>query len=350
MNMMHVLLLVFCLSLVTGVAARNKVSKRGWFASADKKTWQEHAQTQWEQKSAVHCVQVTPGAKPDFIVVFVHGFLGFRPFDAYDSWNEVAHKIVPALHGRNYVVYHPGLLQTKDVQSFAQGTDIDQVAFHVKKVITEIEKDADESSVGGYSVSGLPLVLVGHSNGASTLISWLSQHHSVAQHVKGVVLLAPYADLREASTLAHVSQVSSTVAGFGVKLFYAPRYSPTETTPAEYVQKGLFPVDLPTLVVSNVNDRVVPFKNRNIFAQAFARHPKYKDSVVFLDLQTGGHNWGWRQVRLTCEYCKDGTAHSHGKFDQRRASKVRKHKYYLRSEDRDALKNVLNDFLDQKVL
>jgi len=309
-----------------------------------------YVQQQWERPSAVHKIEISPGASPEFVIVFIHGFLGFGAFNEFDAWNEFVHKIVPALHGRNYIVYHPGLLQTKDVQSFAQDSDVRQAALHIKKVIEEIAKNDYESSVGGYSVAGLPLVCVGHSNGASTLISLMSQHHEIAKEVDGMVLLSPYADFRQASTLAQVSRYSPVVAGVGAKLLYAPQYSPTKKTPEDYVRAGLFPDDLPALFVNNRNDRIVPFKNRDLFAVAFDKNQKYEQTVRFLDLDTGGHNWGWRRVKLSCVHCGDGVAHSHGDFDKKLASKVRKYRYYLRSDDREALQKAINEFLDQKVL
>lgn len=341
MNMLHIIfsIVLFCTVFITST-----------ILYARPKSSESHAIEQWEKPSSVHRVESTPGADPEFVLVFIHGFLGFGSFNEFDSWNECAHKIVPALQGRNYVVYHPGLLQTKDVQSFAQDSDVQQVAFHLRHVIGEIKKDSDESSLGGYSVSGLPLLCVGHSNGASTLVCLMSQHPEIAKDIDGLLLLSPYADLRQASTLARVSKVSSLVAGFGAKVFFAPQYSPTKKSPEKYVKDGQFPEYLPTLFVNNRNDHIVPFKNRHLFALAFDAHQKYEPSVRFLDLDTGGHNWGWRRVKLSCEHCKSGNAHSHGTPNQKMAAKVRKYRYYLRSDDRQALQKAINEFLDQKVL
>ena len=341
MNMIHVIFVasLFCVVVITTTI---------FFSGAKSSAY--HTRQQWERPASVHKVEMTPGAEPEFVIVFIHGFLGFGSFNEFDSWNEFVHKIVPALHGRNYVVYHPGLLQTKDVQSFAQDSDVKQAAFHIQRVIDEIKKDSTESSVGGYSISGLPLLCVGHSNGASTLVSLMSQHPEIAENVDGLLLLSPYADLREASTLARVNKVSSLVAGFGAKLFFAPQYSPSKKTPEMYVKEGLFPHLVPTLFVNNRNDHIVPFKNRHLFALAFDSHHKYEQSVRFLDLDTGGHNWGWRRVKLSCVHCGNGTAHTHGTFDQKMASKVRKYRYYLRSDDREAFQKAINEFLDHKIL
>ena len=303
-----------------------------------------YAQQQWGKKSSVHKMGPV-GKKPEFVVLFVHGFLGFGAFNEYDSWNEFVHKMSPVLDGKSYVVYHPGLRQTKDVQSFAQDYDVHQVRFHLNKVVAEVKKNPDESSLGGYSVSGLPIVGIGHSNGASTFLALTSRSHDDAKKLAGLMLLSPYADLTEASVFAKLKRwTSSWLVGKSTQLFFAPQYSPSKRSPLEYVEHGLFPDFLPTLFVNNRNDHVVPFKNRQLFSEAFQKNSKYAKTVTFIDLTTGGHNWAWKRVKLACAHCGEGCDKAKHTDVQKNAHKLRKYKYYLRSDDRDILKNAVDTF------
>ncbi|MBM3893988.1 hypothetical protein FJ366_00080 [Candidatus Dependentiae bacterium] len=254
-----------------------------------------YVENQIEQKAVVH--KVGPdGMAPQFVVFFAHGFLGFNSFSGQDSWNEFVHRMAPGLRGMSYLVYHPGFIQTKDVQTFSQESDVYQARLHLEFLIDKVQGKGVSKTLQGHAVSGLPILCVGHSNGSATLLSLFSYHKNLAYNVRGLVLLAPYADLSAVSTMAKVGRWAGDLfARIGFNLLYAPSYNPFGSSPLQQVKNGDFASTLPTLIVSNRNDRVVYFKNRELLAQAFGQQKKYSKTVQFLDMETGGHNWAWKR-------------------------------------------------------
>jgi predicted esterase len=289
---------------------------------------------------------------PQFVVLFLHGFLGFNKFSGQDSWNEYAHKMVPGLDGLSYLVYHPGLIQTKDVQSFAQDSDVYQAKLHLSFLADKVSQPKGLTLIGNYDVSGLPIVCVGHSNGGSTLISLLSQHHLLAKKIKGAVLLAPYADLSAVSTIEKTGRwIGDVLARIGAKMLFAPSYNPFGNSPVLHASLGNFPKDLPLLIVSNRNDRVVYFKNRELLSRAFTSHEKYKNTVQFLDLDTGGHNWGWRRISMPSLGCfMKKTTLTSVKPIVRISQKTHKYATYLRYLDRVKFKNTILSFIKKNIV
>lgn len=309
----------------------------------------KYAQRQWESPAAVHREGLV-GSSPKFVVLFIHGFLGFEEFGWENGWNEYVGRFVPALQGLSYVVYHPGLNQTKDYQSFAQSLDVYQVRQHLEKVIEEVDKPSEESSLGGHSVAGLPILCIGHSNGAATLVSLVSQHPSLAQRIQSLVVWAPYADIREASTLARIKSLpgGSFIAGNGMRLLYAPMYDAAHPTPVDHVRTKKFPEDLPTLFIYSHNDHVVPFKNCELFKTAFAAHLGCEQSglVSMLEMHSGGHNWMWQRVQLMHTKIDKSTLTE----EQRNHAKRIKHESYLRFQDRSLLSATLHNFIKKHLL
>lgn len=289
---------------------------------------------------------------PQFVVLFLHGFLGFNKFSGQDSWNEYAHKMVPGLDGLSYLVYHPGLIQTKDVQSFAQDSDVYQAKLHLSFLADKVAQPKGSSVIGNYDISGLPILCVGHSNGGSTLISLLSEHHALAKKIKGAVLLAPYADLSAVSTIEKTGRLIGDVfARIGARMLFAPSYNPFGSSPVLNVALGKFPKELPLLIVSNRNDRVVSFKNRELLSRAFTSHEKYKNTVQFLDLDTGGHNWGWRRISMpTVGFSMKKSTSTSVKPVVRITQKSHKYLTYLRYADRVQFKNTILSFIKKNIV
>lgn len=317
--------------------------------SADKHAvLQKYVQNQWESPAAFH--KIGPdGAAPQFVVFFAHGFLSFDDQGWENSWNEYVNRFVPALEGLSYVVYHPGFKQTKEYQSFAQDLDVYEIQLHLEKLIGVVDGSDDSKKIQDVSLVGLPLLCVGHSNGASSLIVTLSSHHKIAEHVKGLVLLAPYADIREASTLGKISALpgGGVIAGRGMRLFFAPMYDDSLPAPVEYIRKGKWPAHLPAIFIASHNDHVVPHKNFELFKRAFDDKKMIsKGLITMLDLQTGGHNWIWRRVRIP------GTAIDKKSLtdEQRKQAKLIKHQSYLSLNDRLEVGSALQKFVKQHVL
>ena len=309
----------------------------------------KYAERQFDNSAAVHKIGPA-GVPPKFVILFVHGFLGFDEFSFEHGWNEYVGRFVPALQGLSYVVYHPGLNQTKSYQSFAQGFDVYQAQQHLEKVIEEVDKSPSASSLGGYSISGLPIMCMGHSNGAATLVSLMSQHPLLAQRVQGLVVWAPYADIREASTLAKIKSLpgGTFIAGNGMRLLYAPMYDSAQSSPVGFVHDEKFPDDLPTLFIYSHNDHVVPIKNCELFKAAFQALPRYaeKKLVSTIEMHSGGHNWMWQRVQLTHAKADKSKLSS----EQRQHVKKIKHQSYLSMHDRSALSAALHNFIKKYVL
>jgi len=276
--------------------------------------------------------------------------LGFEEFGWQNSWNEYVGRFVPALQGLSYVVYHPGLNQSKEYQSFAQHLDVYQVQQHLEKVIEEVDKPAERSSLGGYSVSHLPVVCVGHSNGAATLVVLASQHSLLVNRISSLILLAPYADLREASTLAKIKKTlpaGEFIAGSGMRLLYAPTYDSSQPSPVDYVTAGKFPVDLPALFIYSHNDHVVPFKNSTLFKNAFAKNSMYAAGLAqIVELHSGGHAWAWKRVRMTHKEIDKKSLPEDVKKHEKRI----KHQSYLSPQDRSELSAAMQNFIKKYVL
>jgi hypothetical protein len=134
-----------------------------------------------------------------------------------------------------------------------------------------------------------------------------------------------------------------------MSLFYAPSYNPFGSSPLQLVESGAYPSQLPTLIVSNRNDRIVFFKNRELLAQAFATQKKYATTVQFLDLQTGGHNWGWKRVSVPSSQHVD-KKNRNKKAVVRLTGKHRKYLTYLRGVDRMKLRHAMAIFIKKYIV
>lgn len=213
----------------------------------------EFAEDQWQdtfpQRYLRTRVNMKEGDLPQFIVFFAHGYRPKAPGLGY-AGARFRDLMAPFLKGFRYVVFHPSLSVGPAVTTFAQDHDIFQVKYHLDKVL-ELTKNAESPYFG------LPVVCVGHSNGASTLLAMCGAHAELAESLKSLVLFAPYADVRQASFLGKITHqgIRNTVphfSGFG--------YDVSKLAPIDYIKKHKFPKGLPVFLVHALDDPHVRYQ------------------------------------------------------------------------------------------
>lgn len=215
-------------------------------------------------------------ASAEVIILYIHGYMPFRA-----TPSQAAHLFAPlegTLRGVRYSLCSPGLDCSRKYASFAQGFDVYQVEQHLERLIAERAK----------SFPDIPIICVGHSNGASTLISTLCKNEHLRDKIAGVVLLAPYADIVEAFPLAKIPKVlgGKTTARKALKVFAAPNHDKTLLSPLQYIERGMYSVDLPTLLAHPRKDTIVPYKNFEMLQKAFSEKGT---NVQFLTLSKDKH-------------------------------------------------------------
>ena len=227
-------------------------------------------------------VNMMQDEKPEFILFFAHGY---RPkTSGYGYPREKATgMIAPFLRSFRYVMYHPLLSVGPAYTTFAQKDDIDQLKFHFDRVVALVR---DPQSV----YFGLPIVCVGHSNGASTFISLFGTYPEVAKSISLAVLFAPYADVRKTKYFHTISEkkVGSYLSKAGVR-GAGVMYDPKQKAPIDFIKNNLFPRDLPVFLVHAQDDPYIPLvSNFTIFSRAFRAHG-YEPWLHLFAFENGGH-------------------------------------------------------------
>lgn len=227
-------------------------------------------------------VNMTKDEKPEFVLFFAHGY---RPkTTGYDYSREKALTMVaPFLRSFRYVMYHPLFSVGPAYTTFGQKDDIEQLKFHLDRIIA-LTKD---SSSDFYQ---LPIVCVGHSNGAATLISLFGTYPELAKNVSMALLFAAYADVRKTKFFHTLSQ---KILGVHVSNF-GPRgagllYNSKEKAPIDFIQQELFPKGLPVFLVHAKDDPYVPLvSNFTLLSRAFRTHG-YEEWLELCAFDRGGH-------------------------------------------------------------
>ena len=243
--------------------------------SDQEKQW-ESSQNQADFKSDIN---LSADAKPQFLVLFVHGC---KPYAPYTYAKNRAHAVlVPFLQDYSYTIFHPRLTLDPFFVTFAQQDDIDQVIFHLKKIITLTQ---DPSS----RYFKLPIMCTGHSNGAATLISLFATHPNTASAVAATLLIAPYAEILNS---AIVNQAKEYPGGLLTSQLYlktvAPWHDLSSPSPLQLAQSS-YPRTLPTLLIGSKDDWHVPHQdNYEKLDTVFKSHQK-SNYESFL-MTTGEH-------------------------------------------------------------
>ena len=272
------------------------------------------AESQWvddfHSDHLVSRMNMTDQEKPSFIVVFFHGY---RP--GFPGWKYALgrqqHILAPFLKDFKYLAYHPTLGVGPALTTFAQDHDVFQVKFHIDKVL-ELVKNADSECFG------LPVLCVGHSNGAATLLATFGAHPELAQKVKGLVLFAPYSDVRNALFLGRekyqaigdrVRNTMPIISGIG--------YKKDKLAPIDYIKNGSFPYRFPFFLIHCKDDPHVTFDANFLPLQSAFRAMGYGLGAHFHPFEKGRH----------------------GSFSKKSSR-----------DDRKALKKDLGDFIRKKVV
>jgi|GEM_PF-2201692 len=256
------------------------------FAQARLKRMQVLAEEQWapthKKRFLRTKVNMMPHEKPDFILFFAHGYRPKTSGYGYAKEKAVA-MVAPFLRSFRYVMYHPLLSVGPAYTTFAQKDDIDQVKFHLDRVVALV---SDPES----AYYNLPIICVGHSNGAATLIALLGTYPDFAKNISVAVLFAPYADVRKTRFFHNISEkpTGSRVADAGPRIS-GIMYDPKQKSPIDFVNNELFPRELPTFLVHAEDDAYIPLaSNFTVFANAFKKH-NYEDHVHLFAFERGGH-------------------------------------------------------------
>ena len=271
------------------------------------------ASRQWESDYSHRYLRtyenMTNTEKPQFIVFFAHGYRPFLPSYEYAKGRFARH-IAPFLRSFKYVAYHPLLKVGPKYTAFAQGSDVEQVKYHLDRVLA-MTKNPESPFFN------LPIIVAGHSNGAATMVSVLGCYPGLSQNVSGVLLFAPYVDIRKTNMLQKIAH-----RGVGSKVIDAApfaigmRYDVTKKAPIQYVLENSFP-RLPVFLIHCKNDSVIPFSQNFVaFQEAFSQ-PRYKDLFQGFPFEVGNH--GGFSLKST-------------------------------KEDRGALKKALHQFCAQRIL
>jgi hypothetical protein len=224
---------------------------------------------------------MTKNEKPQFIVFFAHGYRPFLPSFQYAK-DRFLQYVAPFLRSFKYLAYHPLLKVGPKYTAFAQGSDVEQVKYHLDQVLAMT--DNPESPL-----FNLPIIVAGHSNGSATIISLLGLHPELKDRIAGLLLFAPYADIRKTGFLQKIGSgaVVSRLVNRAPNAI-GMRYDSSKKAPISYVLEGFFP-RLPVFLVHCKNDPLIPFsKNFLAFQKAFAQ-PQYADTFQGFAFERGAH-------------------------------------------------------------
>jgi predicted esterase len=271
--------------------AKNAISEKvnGAFSHYYEKTGQEmrdFAAMQWNadfhQRFLRSHVNMTVDDKPQFIAFFAHGYRPTFPGFEY-ARGRFNHHLAPFLKKFRYVAYHPSLKVGPKYTSFGQDDDIAQVKYHLDKII-EMTKDSS------HEYYGLPILASGHSNGAATTVTMFGAHPELGEHVSGIILFAPYTDIRRTKILN--KPILARLGGGAVNSapsLIGQRYDLNKKAPIDYVTLSLFPHSRDIFLIHARNDTVIPFGENYVpLVEAFKRSG-YSDLLHLHPFETGGH-------------------------------------------------------------
>jgi len=227
-------------------------------------------------------INMTIDDKPQFIAFFAHGY---RPtFPGYEyARGRFNHHLAPFLRKFRYVAYHPSLKVGPKYTSFGQDDDIAQVKYHLDRIIQMTQDPSHE-------YYGLPIIASGHSNGAATTVTMFGAHPELSEKVSGIVLFAPYTDIRRTKILN--KPILAKMGGGAVNsapILVGQRYDSNKKAPIDYVTSSLFPHSRDIFLIHASNDTVIPFgENYTVFVEAFKKNG-YSNLLHLHPFETGGH-------------------------------------------------------------
>lgn len=234
--------------------------------------WKEHERMWIPGSSQLPLKKSQQKKDAQAIFFYSHGYPGNRKITVSDAGLAFC-PLESAFRNFIYRVCNPGLDYSKKFMSFAQGYDVYQVDQHLVRLINQRNKHCPN----------VHIICIAHSNGASTLISALCKNPYLAQHVEGVILLAPYADITEVSRVKRVSRWGGDrVARRMLKFMAAPNYDNAAPSPVQLVEQGNYPEKIPTLLVHSPLDSLVTYNNFEMFEKAFQIKNR---NVAFLSLK-----------------------------------------------------------------
>ena len=231
----------------------------------------DYVEHQW--KNSEHFVRHYGTGTPNVVVFEAHGYMG----DCKVLPQELNDPIDPEdkKHKWPYIRVRPAFDSRRRVHSFAQDNDAYQLALHLQKTIDFFPD--------------VPILCIGTSNGASSMISMLcNEKDGLAKKIAGVILKAPFSDVSETGFFSWIpfQKVRRYLGRRGAKYSCALGCDVNQPSIDERVARGDFPENLKVLLLHAKDDWMVPFRSYQLLESLLSKHCSgFKG--FFLD--TGGH-------------------------------------------------------------
>ena len=234
---------------------------------------------------------------PDFIpassnawVFYAHGYPGpiaLTPQEAYEDFNSYRHFLPfeKELH-----VYAPGFDFSRETTSMSQEYDAHQLKRHLEGYILK-KKQLDPEK---------PLICIGHSNGASTLLATLCMYPEIAEHISLIILLAPFASITNNTYRRFFS--SDAAMARAVQVAMAPRYSHQKKSPVEWIETQQLRRNMPIVLIHAQDDSFIPVSNFYQLQDAFLNNGYTK--LLASTIPVGNHQFNVKKHDLADLYEK----------------------------------------------
>ncbi|MBM3894637.1 hypothetical protein FJ366_03540 [Candidatus Dependentiae bacterium] len=217
-----------------------------------------------------------------FLLLFIHGYLGHNK-NTIDYISEMfEHLYSEIFNNHTYFLYSPAMKTSRRYASFAQRWDQAQALQQLKAMI-ELKKKHNK-----------PFIVMGSSNGASTLLSIICQNKDIAREVDAVILAAPFADIGKISVEkffppAKYFPHSDTATKRIIQATIAPNYSCSEPSPLE-LASSCEPSNpsLPIIFLTATDDEMIPWQHTELLSNALKGSGFSNVHPLFVD--QGGHN------------------------------------------------------------
>ena len=172
---------------------------------------------------------------------------------------------------KNVNFYAPGNRFGRRFLSLAQRWDVYQIEQNLRHILA-LKQNPQQKTI-----------LFAHCIGASTLISLLFQKPELANHLAGIVLYAPFADVADLEVitkyiprrLCHKPLIKRCL-----QASIAPNYSCNAKSPIEWIASGSVRKDLPIILIHSNDDPMIPINHFYQIKNAFFSHEYHKFTAI----------------------------------------------------------------------
>ncbi|MBM3894104.1 hypothetical protein FJ366_00675 [Candidatus Dependentiae bacterium] len=209
---------------------------------------------------------------------FAHGYPGpinLTRDEAQENLLSQSFFLPPSI---NFYSYAPGLCFLRNITNLGQGNDIAQIEKHLRAFIEHKKNHAPDK----------PLIVMGHSNGASSLIVTLCKHPELANNIAHIILLAPYANILDNRYKSIFKKKKEMVSA--IQKTIAPGYSPDEKNPIEWISSCLLPnQNIPITLIHAQDDSFINISHSKLIKKTL-RSAKYANVSLFT-IPNGDHQF-----------------------------------------------------------